>query len=46
MNNGPAFDRKTIVAIVPEVRRKGERVWTAERDGDLPDLGRWREDGA
>ena len=43
--NGPAFDRKTIVAVEAEVKRKGKRAWTAERDGDPPDLGRWREEG-
>lgn len=41
--NGPAFDRKTIAVIEPEVKRKDGRIQTAEEDGDLPDLGQWQE---
>lgn len=43
--NGPEFDGKT--RVVPShqlLTTRGERYRTQEIDGDLPDLGQWRED--
>ena len=41
--NGPRFDGKTVVAITPELQTRGGEVVTAEKRGDLPGLGEWRE---
>lgn len=41
--NGREFDGKTIMAIVPELQTRYGVVRTAEKQGDPPDLGKWRD---
>ena len=41
--NGREFDGKTIVAIVPELQTRYGTIRTAEKQGDPPDLGKWRD---
>ena len=41
--NGREFDGKTIVAIIPELQTRYGTIRTAEKQGDPPDLGKWRD---
>lgn len=41
--NGREFDGKTIVAVVPELQTRYGVIRIAEKQGDPPGLGRWRD---
>ena len=41
--NGREFDSKTIVAIIPELQTRYGTIRTAEKQGNPPDLGKWRD---
>lgn len=41
--NGREFDGKTITSLPAELQTRYGVVRTAEKQGDPPDLGKWRE---
>ena len=41
--NGREFDGKTIVSLPAELQTRYGVIRTAERQGDPPDLGKWRD---